>query len=301
MKLDEWKELLVDPVRKTPLVFDGEKFTNQSGKDYFLIGNKPDFIGTEKREIFAGQRDFLDRLKTIFKDKLGKYYMFLVYIISPVYIRIHWPSLSIYLNNKVREIIKDKKYVIQIGSGNDRISDKVLNIDIFNYLEVDLIADCTKLPFANNSIDCVISNAVLEHVTAPDDFVAEAYRVLRPGGKIITGVPFIQGFHASPNDFYRWTDKGLEYLHGKFGFKKISNVPNSGPTSGLLWILQEWLSIILSFNINVLYRFWWFFFTIVLMPLKFLDVLFIHFKQAHKINSFYIYTGTKTADESDRN
>lgn len=297
MKLHDWEKLLVDPITKTPLVFNGEKLINQSGKDYFLIGNKPDFIGSEKREIFAGQSDFLDRIKTILKNKFGKYYMALIYIISPVYIRIHWPSLSVYLNHKVREISKGKKFVIQIGSGNDRISDEVLNIDIFNYSEVDLIADCTKLPFANDSIDCVISNAVLEHVTTPDDFVSEAYRVLKPGGKIITGVPFIQGFHASPNDFYRWTDRGLEYLHAKFGFTKISIVPNSGPTSGLLWILQEWLSIILSFNINMLYTFWWFFFTIVLMPLKFLDVLFIRFNQAHKINSFYIYIGTKTAEK----
>jgi SAM-dependent methyltransferase len=295
MKLHDWTELLVDPVTKAPLIFNGEKITSQSGKDYFLIGNKPDFIGSEKRENFASQSDFLDRIKTILKNKFGKYYMFLIYVISPVYIRIHWPSLSVYLNHKVKEISKNKKYVIQIGSGNDRISEKVLNIDIFNYSEVDLIADCTKLPFADNSIDCVISNAVLEHVTAPDDFVAEAYRVLKPGGEIITGVPFIQGFHASPNDFYRWTDKGLEHLHGKFGFTKISIVPNSGPTSGFLWILQEWLSIILSFNINMLYSFWWFFFTIILMPLKFLDILFIHFKQAHKINSFYIYRGIKKA------
>ena len=293
MKIDKWIPILVDPQTKKPLVKGDDVLLGESGKSYHINNGKPDFIGLEKTAFFSKQRDGLDHLKTQLKNRLGKYYMYLIYIISPVYIRLYWPTFTIYLNHLARKISQERAYVIQIGSGNDRLADEILNVDIFNYEEVDMVADCTNLPFADNTIDCVISNAVLEHVTEPDLFVQEAYRVLKPGGIIITGVPFMQGFHASPNDFYRWTDKGLAHLHGKFKFKQQRIFANSGPTSGFLWILQEWLSILFSFNVNVLYQFWWFFFTLVLFPFKFIDILLIHFKQAHKINSFYTYIGEK--------
>lgn len=293
MKIDKWIPILVDPYTKKSLVNKEQLLVNENGNGYRIINGKPDFIGIEQTERFEQQRDGLDNFKTLLKKKFGKYYMFLIYILAPVYVRLHWPTLTIYLNHIVRKISKEKPFVIQIGSGNDRLSDEILNIDIFNYGEVDLIADCTNLPFADGTIDCVISNAVLEHVTDPDLFIKEAYRVLKPGGIIITGVPFMQGFHASPNDFYRWTDKGLAYLHKKHQFNQEQIFANSGPTSGFLWILQEWLSILLSFNINILYQCWWFFFTITLLPLKLLDIVLIHYKQAHKINSFYTYVGHK--------
>lgn len=293
MKIDKWIPILVDPQTKNTLQKKEQTLVNRAGKAYHLLAGKPDFIGVEQSCFFEKQRDGLDHFKTILKNKLGKYYMFLIYIMAPVYIRLHWPSLSIYLNHLARKISTERPFVIQIGSGNDRLASDILNIDIFNYAEVDMIADCTNLPFADGTIDCVISNAVLEHVTDPESFIKEAYRVLKNGGLIITGVPFMQGFHASPNDFYRWTEKGLAHLHGKYTFKQQRIFANSGPTSGFLWILQEWLSILLSFNINILYQFWWFFFTITLLPLKLLDILLIHYKQAHKINSFYTYIGEK--------
>ncbi len=293
MKIDKWIPILVDPHSKGTLVKKDYVLIGDAGKVYQINDGKPDFIGLEKTVFFEKQRDGLDHLKTQLKNRFGKYYMFLIYIISPVYIRLYWPTFSIYLNHLAQKISKEKPFVIQIGSGNDRLAADILNVDIFNYEEVDLVADCTNLPFADNTIDCVISNAVLEHVTEPDLFVKEAYRVLKPGGIIITGVPFMQGFHASPNDFYRWTEKGLAHLHGKFKFKQQRIFANSGPTSGFLWILQEWLSILLSFNITLLYQFWWFFFTFTLLPLKLIDILLIHYKQAHKINSFYTYIGEK--------
>ena len=41
------------------------------------------------------------------------------------------------------------------------------------------------LPFANESFDLVHANQVIEHVPDVDLFTSEAYRVLKPGGRIV--------------------------------------------------------------------------------------------------------------------
>ena len=45
------------------------------------------------------------------------------------------------------------------------------------------------LPFVDNTIDTVILGEVLEHVLDDTAAILEAYRILRPGGRIIVSVP----------------------------------------------------------------------------------------------------------------
>ena len=45
-----------------------------------------------------------------------------------------------------------------------------------------------KIPFPDDSFD-VIYNKVLEHLSNPDKFLTEAFRILKPGGIIISLVP----------------------------------------------------------------------------------------------------------------
>jgi 2-polyprenyl-6-hydroxyphenyl methylase/3-demethylubiquinone-9 3-methyltransferase len=47
---------------------------------------------------------------------------------------------------------------------------------------VYLVGDACALPFADASFDAVCAMDLIEHVTAPDRLIAEAARVLRPGG-----------------------------------------------------------------------------------------------------------------------
>jgi SAM-dependent methyltransferase len=49
--------------------------------------------------------------------------------------------------------------------------------------------DATALPFGDGSLDAVVLLDVLEHVPEPRAAVAEARRVLRPGGVIVLSVP----------------------------------------------------------------------------------------------------------------
>lgn len=47
------------------------------------------------------------------------------------------------------------------------------------------LADAKGLPFPDQSFDAVFSNTILHHIPDPRPFVAEAWRVLRPGGAFL--------------------------------------------------------------------------------------------------------------------
>lgn len=57
--------------------------------------------------------------------------------------------------------------------------------------------DTTALPFADGEFDCVLCNAVLEHVPQPRDaHVREMWRLVRPGGVLIV--------NETPNKYLPW-------------------------------------------------------------------------------------------------
>jgi SAM-dependent methyltransferase len=69
--------------------------------------------------------------------------------------------------------------------------------------------------------DTVLCTETLEHVLAPLDFLAEAKRSLRPGGRLILTVPFAARWHYVPFDYWRFTPSGLKHLLCKSGFSEI--------------------------------------------------------------------------------
>lgn len=142
--------------------------------------------------------------------------------------------------------------ILNLGSGTRRISRSVINVDFLPFAGVDVVADVTRLPFKDNSIDGIISEAALEHVRHCRAAFDEMHRALKKGGYLYLVVPFIVGYHPSPNDYRRWTVPGI--IDDLGGFEVVESGIRGGPTSALLWILQEWLAMALSFNIKSLYR-----------------------------------------------
>jgi hypothetical protein len=57
--------------------------------------------------------------------------------------------------------------------------------------------DMTRLTFADNTFDAVISLDVLEHIPDYKRAFAEAWRVIKPGGRLIWSVPFIEQRHET--------------------------------------------------------------------------------------------------------
>jgi SAM-dependent methyltransferase len=84
---------------------------------------------------------------------------------------------------------------------------------------VDL--DNDPLPFADRSFDAVLAFNLLEHLYHPEMVLNEARRVLRPTGRVIVWVPFLVGYHPSPEDFFRYSESSLRRKFDDAGFESI--------------------------------------------------------------------------------
>ena len=98
----------------------------------------------------------------------------------------------------------------------------------WDYTGLDVLADLTRLPFPDGAFDLVLTTQTLEHLPEPAAFLAEAARVLRPGGRLCLTAPQCQKLHQEPHDYYRYTTHGLAYLIRKSGLKVVSITPQGG-------------------------------------------------------------------------
>lgn len=201
---------------------------------------------------------------------------------------------SYFIGRPVKSLLNDipeGNLILNLGSGFKIIRKDVINVDSFLFKGVDVAADIKKLPFADNSARLIICDAVLEHMSEPELAVKEMFRVLAPGGAVYATVPFIFGFHSSPEDYYRWTESGFRELMKDFSESEIGVC--AGPASAAILILSEWLAIILSFGIKKLYELLTMLFLVIFSPLKLLDLLCRNYPPSKNIAAGFYFIGYK--------
>ena len=98
--------------------------------------------------------------------------------------------------------------------------------------EVDLNKD---FPFEDQSFDTIILSDVIEHIAEPNALFSEIYRILRPGGHIIIGVPFMYWIHEEPHDHFRYTRFALKRMGQKCGVQVIE----TSEVGGGLDVIQD--------------------------------------------------------------
>lgn len=182
--------------------------------------------------------------------------------------------------------------VLNLGSGSGLFDNKIripmINLDILKYANTDIIADAHHLPFKSDSIDCVFSNAVLEHVKRPWEVAWEITRVLKPGGYVAINLPFLNTIHDE-HDYFRFTLKGIRELFPSF--KELIGGVSSGGASFLPLATIQYLNLFVPFRIlrSLNYFIWGHLF----FRLKVLDKLVANKTDyAVTANSFY-YIGQK--------
>jgi SAM-dependent methyltransferase len=152
------------------------------------------------------------------------------------------------VNDKVRANLHELRgTVVDLGCGTRPYEADILSraqryvgLDWQNTLHglrADVAADVSRpLPLRDGAADAVTAFEVLEHLPEPGAMLAEAHRVLRPGGVLLLSVPFQWWVHEEPWDFYRFTRFGLAHLLKKAGFADARIEPTSGFWA--MWFLK---------------------------------------------------------------
>jgi SAM-dependent methyltransferase len=94
-------------------------------------------------------------------------------------------------------------------------------LDVEIGANVAFVADAHLLPIANESLDGVIMVSVLEHLYDPIRAVNNVARVLKKGGVYFSYAPFYHPYHASPHDYFRFTQEGYRYMLKDFSRVEI--------------------------------------------------------------------------------
>lgn len=102
------------------------------------------------------------------------------------------------------------------------------------------------VPVADQSFDAVLSTQVLEHVKDPRLYLAECFRVLRPGGRLLLSTHGIFAYHPDPVDLWRWTCEGLRSEVKSAGFEIVRFEGVIGLAATGLQLFQDAISYRLS-------------------------------------------------------
>ena len=88
---------------------------------------------------------------------------------------------------------------------------------------VDVVADLTRSiePLEESYFGLGICCSVLEHVDKPWVFAANLTRLIRPGGLLYMSVPWVWRYHAYPDDYFRFSHRGVMSLFGEFEWSRL--------------------------------------------------------------------------------
>ena len=217
------------------------------------------------------------------------------------------PFVNVIATEK-KHIVKSKIFglnseldVLDIGSGlkkgpgvwlwHNQAKEKITRLDIVDGPEIDIVADATNLPMEDKKYDAVVLQSVIEHVEDVEALLNECVRVLKVGGHIYIEMPFLQGVHGDPSDFWRMTPNGMISHLERRGIAVESFGVSGGPIGALVWLICDLLSSLTKlalFNYAIRFCLRWLF-----SPFRYFDYLFKNSPAAGRLSSEFFYLGVK--------
>lgn len=225
----------------------------------------------------------VQRIKQILK-RYERLYYFLVPIVGALFV-------GKMKGKDILNEVPEGSLVLNLGSGPKILSPKIMNVDAEPFQGIIVAATADVLPFADGTVDGVICECLLEHVTDPVAVVKEVHRVLKPGGAFYLTVPFVDPYHSAPDDYYRWTTSGIRQLTKTFNEEQLGM--GFGPTNAMISAFAHWMGVLLSFGSRSLYQVITLGFQTILCPLRPLDYLFRNYPYATNSSLGYYYFGRK--------
>jgi SAM-dependent methyltransferase len=161
-----------------------------------------------------------------------------------------------------------RELALDLGCGA-QVHQEVCELAGFEYVGLDystpeamLLGDAQTLPFRDGAFGFVLTVAVLEHVHFPLLMMREAHRVLRPGGRLLGTVAFLEPFHQ--DSLHHHTHLGALHALRFAGFRVDAIAPSGGWSGlvaqahmGLFPHSPRWLARLLVGPLLALHRLWW--------------------------------------------
>jgi SAM-dependent methyltransferase/uncharacterized protein YbaR (Trm112 family) len=239
MKISEaMQQKLVCPSTKGKLQKNGDYLESVIDPTirYPVIDGVPILINNEN-SLFSID-DFIKKINTTFDLNENKIKKTLRKVVSEI-------GVNIKAKKNYSEIVtmlpSNSKILVIGGSIKGKGMDAIYSNESFEIIGSDvtfgphtkIISDAHDIPFEDEIFDCVIVQAVLEHVLEPQRCVNEIYRVLKSSGIIYAETPFMQQVHMKQYDFTRFTHLGHRRLFRNF--EEIKSGPCGGPGMALAW------------------------------------------------------------------
>lgn len=149
-----------------------------------------------------------------------------------------------------------KGRILDVGSGPNggryrdffSLNDYV-TLDINPDYNPDIVGSALKIPVPDNSFDGIVCFQVLDDLKNPAEAVKEISRVLKPGGYGLISVPQSSELHDEPNDYWRFTKYGINFLLSETGLEVVEFLPRGG-----FWALKAQITTRYFIDLLGLYR-----------------------------------------------